>query len=146
MRCATRSIPYICIEALTLTSLQVGAGIQIPPNSTRILHSWGLKTALERRSVIPHSLLWRRWESGAIIGRARLNPESMQLYGSPYYVTHRAHLHDVLHERTKELGVPIYLKKRVNNYEVERGEVTFDDGEVVMKDLVIAADGVFPLC
>jgi salicylate hydroxylase len=100
---------------------------------------------LERRSVTPSSLLWRRWETGTVIGRAKLNPASMQRYGSPYYVTHRAHLHDVLHERTKELQIPIYLNRRVHDYDVELGKVVFAGGEVITKDLVIAADGKLDL-
>ncbi|EXJ56370.1 uncharacterized protein A1O5_12637 [Cladophialophora psammophila CBS 110553] len=121
---------------------EVGAGIQIPPNSTRILHSWGLGPALQRRSVKPTALLWRRWEDGSIIGKAKLNPESEQRFGSPYYVTHRAHLHEVLHDRTVELGVPVYLSKRVQKYDTQNGEVTFDDGNLIKADLIVAADGL----
>ncbi|KAH8800206.1 hypothetical protein F5884DRAFT_824959 [Xylogone sp. PMI_703] len=121
---------------------EVGAGIQIPPNSTRILHSWGLKSALEHRSVIPTALLWKRWQDGTIIGQAKLNPESEQRFGSPYYVTHRAHLHEALHERTQELGVPVHLKKRVEKYNPGEGSVVFGDGQVIKADLIIAADGL----
>ncbi|KAH8810823.1 hypothetical protein F5884DRAFT_875731 [Xylogone sp. PMI_703] len=121
---------------------EIGAGIQIPPNSARILHSWGLKSALERRSVVPKAILWKRWENGSIIGRANLNPESEQRFGSPYYVTHRAHLHEALHSRTQDLGVPIWLQKKVKLYNELEGSVTFEDGEVVKADLIVAADGL----
>ncbi|KAL2835281.1 hypothetical protein BDW59DRAFT_156097 [Aspergillus cavernicola] len=127
-------------QALALS--EVGAGIQIPPNSSRILHSWGLKAALERRSIKPTSILWRRWQDGSTIGNARLNPELEEEFGSPYYVTHRAHLHDALHERVRGLGVPVRLGKRVEGYEVDDGVVRFSDREVVKTDLVIAADGI----
>ncbi|KAL5335593.1 hypothetical protein BJX70DRAFT_390532 [Aspergillus crustosus] len=121
---------------------EVGAGIQIPPNSSRILHSWGLKASLERRSVKPSSIMWRRWQDGSIIGNARLNPCSEEKFGSPYYVTHRAHLHDALHERAVELGVHVKLRKKVEVYKPDEGIVRFADGEVVNSDLVIAADGL----
>ncbi|KAL4862807.1 hypothetical protein BDV12DRAFT_190153 [Aspergillus spectabilis] len=120
---------------------EVGAGIQIPPNSSRILHSWGLKPSLERRSVKPTSIIWRRWQDGSVIGNARLNPRS-EKFGSPYYVTHRAHLHDALHERAQELGVLVKLRKRVERYEAEEGVVRFADGDIVRSDLVVAADGL----
>ncbi|OAL36219.1 hypothetical protein AYO20_04377 [Fonsecaea nubica] len=121
---------------------EVGAGIQIPPNSARILHSWGLCSALERRSVKPAALIWRRWEDGSVIGKARLNPDIKERFGSPYYVTHRAHLHEVLHERTVELGVSVYLSKRVQKYDTQNGEVTFVDGQMIHADLIVAADGL----
>ncbi|KAL3479834.1 hypothetical protein BJX99DRAFT_255270 [Aspergillus californicus] len=126
-------------QALALS--EVGAGIQIPPNSSRILHSWGLEAALERRSVKPSGILWRRWQDGSIIGNASLNPELQERFGAPYYVTHRAHLHDVLHERVQELGVPVQLGKRVEGYDADGG-VEFGDGEVIQADLVVAADGI----
>ena len=122
-------------------NVQIGAGIQIPPNSTAILHSWGLKSALERRSVVPKAFVWRRWKDGSIIGKAKLNPEIEQRFGSPYYVTHRAHLHEVLHQGAVDLGVIVHLKKKVEDYGVEEGSVTFEDGSVVNADLVVAADG-----
>jgi salicylate hydroxylase len=122
--------------------LQVGAGIQIPPNSSRILHSWGVGEALERRSVRPSGIVWRRWQDGKPIANARLGSHIVDKYGAPYYVTHRAHLHDALHERTQQLGVPVELSQRVQSYDLEKATVTFADGKVVMADLVIAADGM----
>jgi salicylate hydroxylase len=121
--------------------LKIGAGIQIPPNSSRILHSWGLKTALERRSIKPRSLVWRRWSDGVEISLSRLNPESEKRFGSPYYVTHRAHLHEALHERTQDLDIPVILNRKAESYDVENGTVTFMGGEIVRADLVVAADG-----
>lgn len=126
-------------QAHTLS--EIGAGIQIPPNSSRILHSWGLESALQRRSVKPRSTLWRRWEDGKVIGKARFNPELEERFGSPYYVTHRAHLHEVLHERTQELGVRVVLSQKAAEYDSEKGTVAFADGEVVKADLIVAADG-----
>jgi len=76
-----------------------------------------------------------------VISRARLNPEIEQRFGSPYYVTHRAHLHEVLYERTQELGVPVLLKQRAETYDPENGVVIFDNGETIKVDMIIAADG-----
>jgi salicylate hydroxylase len=96
---------------------------------------------LERRSVVPTALIWRRWEDGSAIGKASLNPESEQRFGFPYYVTHRAHLHDVLHHRAVELGVSIHLNMKVERYSVDEGSVKFEDGSIINANLVIAADG-----
>jgi salicylate hydroxylase len=70
-----------------------------------------------------------------------LNPESEQRFGSPYYVTHRAHLHEVLHHRAVELGVSIHLNMKVEKYGVDEGSVVFEDGSIVTANLVIAAEG-----
>ncbi|KIW68827.1 hypothetical protein PV04_04747 [Phialophora macrospora] len=121
---------------------EIGAGIQVPPNSTRILHSWGLEAALRKISMVPRSLLWRRWENGKVIGNSRFNPECQELFGSPYYVTHRAHLHEILHQKAVELGVVVRLASRVEKYNPDEPSFDLAGGETVKADLVVAADGV----
>lgn len=76
-----------------------------------------------------------------MIGRTNFNPEFEQRFGSPYYVTHRAHLHDVLHERAQELGVSVALNQKAECIDVENGIVTFEGGEAIKADLIVAADG-----
>ena len=91
--------------------------------------------------MLTKALVWRRWEDGSVIGSANMNPTFEQRFGSPYYVIHRAHLHDVLHHRAVELGVSIHLNKRVEKYSVDEGSVSFEDGSIVNADLIIAAEG-----
>jgi salicylate hydroxylase len=91
--------------------------------------------------MVPRSLLWRRWENGKIIGNSRFNPESQDLFGSPYYVTHRAHLHEILHQKAVELGVVIRLSSRVEKYDADEPSFVLVGGETVKADLVVAADG-----
>lgn len=105
------------------------------------MHSWGLESTLKRHSVKPRAVLWRRWEDGTVIGRTNFNPECEQRFGSPYYVTHRAHLHDVLHERTQELGVVVELNRKAESIDAENGIVRFTCGETIDADLIVAADG-----
>ncbi|OCT52820.1 hypothetical protein CLCR_10641 [Cladophialophora carrionii] len=121
---------------------EIGAGIHVPPNSTRILHSWGLEAALRKISMMPRSLLWRRWENGKVIGNSRLNPECQDWFGSPYYVTHRAHLHEILHRKAVELGVIVRLASRVEQYNPDEPSFVLEGGETVRADLVVAADGI----
>jgi salicylate hydroxylase len=43
---------------------EVGAGIQLTPNLSRLLVRWGLKEKLERIAVKPDAIVFRRCESG----------------------------------------------------------------------------------
>ncbi|KAJ9493831.1 hypothetical protein LTR99_011153 [Exophiala xenobiotica] len=121
--------------------VKLGAGIQVPPNSARLLHSWGLETAMRKKSVIPESMIWRRWQNGTKIAHTRLNPEFQGLFGTPYYVTHRAHLHEVLHEHAVALGAKIELRNRVVRYDPDEASFVTDQGATIHADLVVAADG-----
>ncbi|KAK5263544.1 hypothetical protein LTR96_011076 [Exophiala xenobiotica] len=120
---------------------KIGAGIQVPPNSSRILHSWGLEETLNKKAVKPEGVYWRRWQNGKVIGNSRFNPEFSKWFGAPYYVIHRAHLHEVLHDRAVELGVPIELNWRVVKYDLDAGSLTRGDGATIHADLIVAADG-----
>ena len=92
--------------------------------------------------MMPESLFWRRWENGLIIGNARVNPQSEELFGSPYYVTHRAHLHEILHQKAVELGMVIRLGSKVEKYDLDTTSFALASGEVIDADLIVAADGM----
>lgn len=121
--------------------MKVGAGIPIPPNSACLLYSQGLGSALQQKSIKPTAIIWRRWSDGNAIGRARLNPDCEEQFGSPYYIMYRACLHEVLYNSVQELDVPVVLGRRVVKYTVEIGAITFDDGAVMIVDLILADNG-----
>ncbi|KAI1874299.1 uncharacterized protein JN550_002878 [Neoarthrinium moseri] len=121
---------------------EVGAGIQIPPNSGRLLRKWGVSKHLQKSAVQPESINFRRWQDGSVIGYTDLGSEFKTLYEEPYQVVHRAHFHDALYQRAVELGVKVKLNSRVVEYDAEGAAVVLEDGSIVKSDLVIAADGV----
>ncbi|SPO05579.1 probable 2-polyprenyl-6-methoxyphenol hydroxylase and related FAD-dependent oxidoreductases [Cephalotrichum gorgonifer] len=121
---------------------EVGAGIQIPSNSTRLLIKWGLEPLLAPRVVEPTNIRFRRWENGDVIGNTRLVPHFRENFGAPYYVIHRAHFHDVLHQQALSLGVEVVINSKVRSYDASKPSITLADGQAYEADLVIAADGI----
>src|SRR3984885_14257571 len=71
---------------------EVGAGFQISPNATRILHRLGLEQPLRRYGVRPSAGVIRRWDDGREISRQALADACEQNFGAPYYHFHRAEL------------------------------------------------------
>ncbi|MFT7686052.1 MAG: salicylate hydroxylase [Candidatus Azotimanducaceae bacterium] len=71
---------------------EVGAGIQLSPNCTRVLHGLGLENALSKNAVMPESIKIRSWKNGAILESTVLGAEIQQVIGFPYYHIHRADL------------------------------------------------------
>jgi 2-polyprenyl-6-methoxyphenol hydroxylase-like FAD-dependent oxidoreductase len=51
---------------------EVGAGVQISPNATRIFHRLGLEEPLRRIGVRPRASVIRRWDDGHVIARQAL--------------------------------------------------------------------------
>ncbi|KAH7357399.1 hypothetical protein BKA66DRAFT_428136 [Pyrenochaeta sp. MPI-SDFR-AT-0127] len=121
---------------------EVGAGIQIPPNSGRLLHRWGVFGGLEKSAVKPECIKFRRWQNGDVIGYTSLGDKFQNNFEVPYYVIHRADFHEALHLRALQLGVKIDLNCKVIQYNERHGSVLIADGSTVQGDLVVAADGI----
>ncbi|RFU34075.1 hypothetical protein B7463_g2329, partial [Scytalidium lignicola] len=121
---------------------EVGAGIQIPSNSARLLQSWGLGPYLNPHVVEPNGMTFRRWETGDAIAYTKLVPEFTENFGAPYYVVHRAHFHTALYQRALELGVEVKLASKVEEYNPDVPSVKLGNGDEFTADLIVAADGV----
>lgn len=83
---------------------EVGAGIQIGPNVTRILHGWGLEQPLARVAAFPDRLQVRSAITGAELGVLPLGAAMHARYGAPYATVHRADLHRLLLDAAQAQG------------------------------------------
>ncbi|TVY14562.1 FAD-dependent monooxygenase OpS4 [Lachnellula arida] len=121
---------------------EVGAGIQIPSNSSLLLERWGLSNFLSGKVVEPQGMTFRRWENGNAIGYTKLVPDFRESFGASYYVVHRADFHVALHQRALQLGVDVKVNCKVVDYDLKAPAVTLANADSLSADLVIAADGV----
>ncbi|KWX00479.1 salicylate 1-monooxygenase [Carbonactinospora thermoautotrophica] len=121
---------------------EVGAGIQIAPNASRILHRLGLAPHLRRTAVRPAAIEMRRWDDNQLIMRTPLGEECERLYEAPYYTIHRADLHQGLLELLPE-GI-VHLGLRCVGVEEKPDEVVlhFEGGPTATADVVVGADGI----
>ena len=124
---------------------EVGAGIQIGPNVTRILRDWGLDAELRRVASFPLGLLARDARSGRELGHLPLGERAERLYGAPYACIHRADLHQLLLRAVQQQGVPLHLNQRLA--EVHPGEgrvqVRTEQGHSCSPSLLVGADGLW---
>src|ERR1044072_7645618 len=72
---------------------RIGAGIQMMPNSMKVLRGIGIEARLRETSLATYSHLNRIGDTGEITRELPM-PES--LYGAPYLCMHRAELHGAL--------------------------------------------------
>jgi salicylate hydroxylase/6-hydroxynicotinate 3-monooxygenase len=117
----------------------IGAGIQMMPNSMKVLREIGVEERARATSFAPYSHLNRVWDSGEVTRELPM-PES--LYGAPYLCMHRASLHEaLLSVLPPEI---IHLDRRLVGLDRAAGTVTltFADGSRASADIVIGADGV----
>jgi salicylate hydroxylase len=121
---------------------EVGAGIQIAPNATRILHRLGLVEPLARVGVRPEATDVRRWDDGRRLWSEPLGQAVAERFGAPYYHLYRPDLLAVL-SSALPAGV-LHLGHRVIGL-AERGEVVevaVAGRGVARADVVVGADGI----
>ncbi len=75
---------------------EVGAGLQLSPNASRILIGLGLQPRLAARAVIPEAVSLMSARTGAEITRLPLGEAASLRAGAPYWVVHRADLQAAL--------------------------------------------------
>jgi salicylate hydroxylase len=71
---------------------EVGAGLQLSPNASRVLIDLGLKPHLAARAVVPEAVSIMSARAGGEIARLPLGEAAGQAAGAPYWVIHRADL------------------------------------------------------
>jgi salicylate hydroxylase len=75
---------------------EVGAGLQLSPNASRVLIDLGLQPRLAARAVIPDAISIMTARSGGEIARLPLGDAATSAAGAPYWVVHRADLQGAL--------------------------------------------------
>ncbi len=118
---------------------RIGAGIQMMPNSMKVLREIGVEDRVRKAAFAPRSHLNRIGDSGKVTIEL---PMPEERYGAPYLCMHRATLHEALLS-----GVPADIihpgKKLVGlTQDAERVTLEFADGTREHADAVIGADGV----
>ena len=124
---------------------EVGAGIQISPNGTRVLLALGLEEALRRIAVSPLRKEIRHWRTGKTWNWYNLGAASDQRYGAPHVLLHRGDLHGMLVDAVRRLKPDaIHLGKRCIDIIRADGhvDVQFATGETTRAAYVIGADGI----
>jgi salicylate hydroxylase len=121
---------------------EVGAGIQLAPNATRLLHRLGLAAARARVGVRPDAIEHRRWQDGRVLLRQPLGETCERTFGAPYYHLYRPDLLEVL-AGALPAGV-VRLGHRCAGIAQDANAVTltFDGGVTARADVAIGADGI----
>ena len=122
---------------------EVGAGLQLAPNCTRILKDYGLLDQALSLGVVPDAMVMRDAVDGAELTRLDLR-DLEQRYGHPYVVIHRSDLHGLLLQACRRADVELVTDARATAFDntPTGARVTLADGTAHEAQVVIAADGL----
>ena len=124
------------------TVSEVGAGIQVSPNASRVLHGLGLADDLAELGVRPLAWHQRRWQDGRTLVRAPLGDAVVEAFGFPQYQMHRA---DLLATLLGALPAErVHVGRRLIGLadHGDRVEARFESGDAVTADVLVGADGI----
>ncbi|HST94380.1 MAG TPA: FAD-dependent oxidoreductase [Microvirga sp.] len=129
---------------------EVGAGLQLSPNASRILIGLGLGAALRRVATEPQRVVVRAIGSGKAIGQVALGAFMRERFGAPYWVVHRADLQTILLDAVRsEPAIRLVMGRSVET--VEDGPTDARLGwisaggarETIAADMIVGADGIW---
>jgi salicylate hydroxylase len=124
---------------------ELGAGIQISPNGTRVLLALGLEQELRAIAVAPLRKEIRHWRTGKTWNWYDLGTTSSQRYGSPHVLLHRGDLHGLLVAAVqKRKPDAVHLSQRCIDVSQHEGgvEARFENGKAAHASFLIGADGI----
>ncbi|MFE9438953.1 FAD-dependent monooxygenase [Streptomyces sp. NPDC006602] len=121
---------------------EVGAGIQLAPNATRVLRRLDLLDAVAAQAARPSHLSFCTWSDGSEICRYTLGREVEVEFGAPYLLLHRADLHQALAAAVPPRSLRLNTAVVGIDQDDESAYVTTAGGERLGADLVVAADGI----
>ncbi|PVH86478.1 salicylate hydroxylase [Cadophora sp. DSE1049] len=125
---------------------EIGAGIQMTPNVSRLLIKWGVADVIGLNLVEFEELNMRR-RDGTKVGYTRMIPNVRRDLGYPWWVVHRAHLHAGLVQIALQHGAKVHTNSRVTSLDY----TSSSDSTVTVRtstskthtfDLLIGSDGV----
>ena len=124
---------------------EIGAGVQLSPNCSRVLHHLGLEDALHAVGFLPEATQFRDWRSGRVINESPLGADVAVRYGAPYYHIHRGDLLDVLVAAAKRSpNIELQTAARVEHVEQSGAQaVAHVEGRGAHEgDVLVGADGI----
>ena len=96
---------------------EIGAGIQLSPNASRILIALGLDERLQRHVVAPEELRIMSAQGAQMLARAPLGASAGQRYGAPYWVIHRGDLQAALLAAVAgQPAITLHLGTRIDDF------------------------------
>jgi len=129
----------------------VGAGVQIPANSSRVLDELGVLDEIRKHSVEPIDLLIRSY-LGEELYKQNLHPAIQKKFHFPHLLIHRADFRRILFDEARKQGVNVCLGACVESIDFAASKVELvaetsaGAGKSYTADLILGADGEHSIC
>ena len=124
---------------------EVGAGITLSPNASRIMIALGLEAGMRRLGVVPPRQLTQNLQTGKVLIERERGDSVEAQYGAPYIHLHRADLHALLAdalEAAQPGAVRLGHQLAAISSAAHEAVLQFTNGTAVTASVAVGADGV----
>lgn len=125
---------------------EIGAGLQLAPNASRVLEKLGILEDVRKHACFPPRLVFMDAISGKELTSVEAGRQFTERYGYPYFVAHRADLLDAeVAACRKRAAITLFAGKEVVSIEDHGNQVRAlcADGSSYEADALIGADGLW---
>lgn len=125
---------------------EVGAGMQLAPNCSRLLDKLGILKQVQANAVFPKQIVWMDAISGERLTCIDLGKKFIETFGYPYIVVHRADLLNALYQACLESSmVTLEKNSMVISVDERPNSIMVDcaNGTRYNCNMVVAADGLW---
>jgi 3-hydroxybenzoate 6-monooxygenase len=128
---------------------ELGAGLQLAPNASRVLDQVGILEKVQKQAFFPRRLLMMDMVAGEEITSLSLDQKFLDRYRYPYFVVHRGDLLSIEVDACKAASGLITLESNKGVVSIEDlgdgARVRCVDGSVYECDALVGADGLWSL-
>lgn len=121
---------------------EVGAGLVLSPNASRVLYGLGLQDAMEQAGVAPLAWRQRRWQDGKTLLLSPMGSVTPPRFGTPLYTSHRADILGMLADAFPRERLHFAHKLTSLADDGHDVTLTFENGRAVKAKAMIGADGI----
>lgn len=142
--CLARQGLDVTVLEQSQTLTKTGAGIQLSPNCSRVLHALGLEDALKISAFLPEGTQFRHWRTAKVISDNTLGEVAFERYGAPYYHVHRGDLLRILAQAVNNTPqISMITGERVESFQTDSTSVEVTTSKAThAARLLIGADGI----
>ena len=121
-----------------------GAGLQLSPNASRVMHDLALEAPLRSSVSLPQAIEIRHWRSGQVLAAYPLGDDVRKTHGFPYYVVLRNDLVNCLADAAREdRHVELHTGARVERVHQSGTNVAVSvNGTLHSGPMLVGADGI----
>ncbi|KAK7034888.1 6-hydroxynicotinate 3-monooxygenase [Favolaschia claudopus] len=122
----------------------VGRGVRLPPNLSKILYRWNLKSEVSAFAAKSKQIQISRLDTGDRLGDHYWDDEVLRETQGEFLFGHLADLRKMMYDVAVGQGATVRLATTAVSVDPERRAVTLGSGETLTADVVIGADCIWP--